>query len=178
MKYFRKINGNGLYLSPLNTEDFDLYCKWLNDPDLGPFIDTASKIFSIEREKEVLAKLANENSYLAIVLNENDEMIGDCSVMNIDTISRSAELGMIIGEKKNRNNGYGSEVLKILIQYCFEILNLNSLYGRIFDFNIPSRKLCEKIGFKECGVRHDAYYVNGCYHDEIFVELLRKNYYS
>ena len=31
MKYFKKIEGEKVYLSPMNLEDIEKYVKWMND---------------------------------------------------------------------------------------------------------------------------------------------------
>ena len=31
MKYFKKLLGDNIYLSPMNIEDAEVYTKWMND---------------------------------------------------------------------------------------------------------------------------------------------------
>ena len=31
MKYYKKIVGNQIYLSPINADDIDTYVKWMNE---------------------------------------------------------------------------------------------------------------------------------------------------
>ena len=178
MKYFEKIPGEKIYLSPINEDDYEKYCIWLNDAFIGSFADTVSKSFTIESQKNSLRQMARDGNAFAIIVRDTDEMIGDCTVVNIDNISRTAELGILIGNKENWNKGYGSEALGLLTKYVFEVLNLNSVMGRIFSFNVGSIKICEKNGYTQCGLRHEAYYYNGKYYDEIYMELLRSTYYK
>ena len=178
MKYFEKISGERVFLSPINEDDYEKYCVWLNDADVGVYADTLSKNFSIEKQKAVLRQMSHDNNAFAVVIRESNIMIGDCTIVNIDNISRSAELGIWIGDKTKWNCGYGTEVLKLLTKYSFDVLNMNSLMGRIFSFNERSIKICLKNGFTQCGVRHEAYYSNGNYYDEIYMEYLRSNYYK
>ena len=38
MKYFKKIEGEKVYLSPINVDDYELYVKWLNNPKMCMFL--------------------------------------------------------------------------------------------------------------------------------------------
>jgi hypothetical protein len=35
MKYYKKIVGKRLYLSPINIDDAENYIKWMNDKDVA-----------------------------------------------------------------------------------------------------------------------------------------------
>ena len=79
MKYFAKLMGNRLYLSPLCTDDASIFVKWLNDKTVSENIGLDTKVMTVEREKEWLR--ANQNDYnFGIVLKEGDELIGFCGL--------------------------------------------------------------------------------------------------
>lgn len=46
MKYFKKLLGDRIYLSPISTfdEDIEKYTKWMNDPEVTDYIGSTSKI--------------------------------------------------------------------------------------------------------------------------------------
>ena len=56
MKYFRKMVGEKVYLSPVNVDDAVKYLDWLNDYDIAKYICQVTKIVTVEAEKEFLAK--------------------------------------------------------------------------------------------------------------------------
>lgn len=87
-------------------------------------------------------------------------------------ISQSAELGLFIGEEKDRNKGYGSEVIELLLNYGFDYLNLHSIMLSVYTFNERAIHCYEKIGFKEIG-RREAYYCRNQFHDVIFMDILK-----
>ena len=47
MKYFKKIVGERVYLSPINPEDCEKYVKWLNDLEISINLTMAPKILSL-----------------------------------------------------------------------------------------------------------------------------------
>jgi RimJ/RimL family protein N-acetyltransferase len=85
---------------------------------------------------------------------------------------------MFIGDEKNRSKGYGTEAIRLGIKYGFEVLNLNNIELKVYDFNERALNTYKKAGFKEYGRRRQAYYLNGKYHDVICMDILREEYYE
>lgn len=175
MKYFPKLVGNRLYLSPMSVEDAAIYVKWLNDPTVSENIGMDTKITTLESEKEWLKE--NQNKYnFAIVLKENDKLIGNISLIEVDLVHRNAVLGIFIGDDSNRGKGYGKEAIKLLLEYGFNNLNLNNIMLNVYSFNKRAIKVYESLGFKKFGTRHKSHYFKGKFYDEIQMEILKEEY--
>lgn len=174
MKYFRKLEGEHVYLSPMNPEDIEIYTKWLNDPEILRYLNLRNSLISIVGEKEFLEKNANTEFCLSIVRSDNDELLGNISLKNIDYKNGFAELGIFIGETNNLSKGYGSEAIKLLTNYAFKELRLHTVYLTYFEENVRAQKAYTKCGFVECGRRHEALFYNGKYHDLVYMELINK----
>ena len=79
MKYFRKIEGERLYLSPVNLEDVLLYCKWLNDPSITDGINKSKDVITTANEIEYLTEVSKKGQYqFAIVNSKDDTLMGNC----------------------------------------------------------------------------------------------------
>ena len=175
MKYFPKLVGNRLYLSPMSVEDAAIYVKWLNDPTVSENIGMDTKITTLESEKEWLKE--NQNKYnFAIVLKESDKLIGNISLIEADLVHRNAVLGIFIGDDSNRGKGYGKEAIKLLLEYGFNNLNLNNIMLSVYSFNKRAIKVYESLGFKKFGTRHKSHYFKGKFYDEIQMEILKEEY--
>lgn len=174
IKYFRKIVGEKVYLSPMCIEDAETYCTWLNDEYVSGRIGLYGRVNSVLGEKEYIERVHKERThYYAIVLKENDKLIGNIGIEDIDDISRTANIGIFIGEEENRHKGYGSEALRLACKYAFDTLNLHSLHLWVFSFNETAISVYKKVGFKEAGCLRESYYFNGKYHDHILMDLLK-----
>lgn len=177
MKYFEKIKGKRIYLSPVSLEDAEIYTKWLNDTNISDGLGSTHKVVSLEGEKEWLSNVLKKGDYtFAIIKRDENTLLGNASIMDVNPVCRIGTLGIFIGEQKERNKGYGAEALKLLLDYGFNILNLNNINLAVFSFNKNAIACYKKIGFKEYGVRHECYFLNGKYYDEILMEILRKDY--
>ena len=175
MKYFPKIVGTRLYLSPMNIEDAPIYVKWLNDKTVSENIGCDINVMTLDSEKEWIRK--NQNNYnFAIILKDKDQLIGNCGFADIDLIHRNATLGIFIGDEDNRGKGYGKEAIKLLLEYGFNNLNLNNIMLNVYSFNKKAIKVYESLGFKTFGTRHKSHYFKGNFYDEIQMEILKEEY--
>jgi len=176
MKYFKKLVGEHIYLSPINAEDEEKYVEWLNDFETTDYIGKSAKTISLEYEKEFLQKMSQQEGNFAIVLLENNKLIGNCGLMNIDSVNRKATLGIFIGDKEERNKGYGTETIKLLLDYGFNYLNLHSIKLDLMEFNERALACYKKCGFKEYGRRRKCNFVNGEYYDTISMDILAEEF--
>ena len=179
MKYFKKLVGDSIYLSPRNSEDIEIFTKWLNDFQVTDGLGRSGLMVTLNGEKQYLENVHdNDNTryYFVIVTLENDEMIGTVSLENINYINRSAKLGIFIGEEKRRGKGIGKEAIQLILDYGFHYLNLNSIQLSVFAFNERAIACYEKCGFKEVGRLREAYYLNGKYYDKILMDILNSEF--
>ncbi|WMJ22120.1 GNAT family protein [Paludicola sp. MB14-C6] len=173
MKYFQKLVGNHIYLSPMNEEDAPTYVKWLNDFAVTDGVGSSWRVTSLDGEKKWIENNVNDYQF-AIVKKENDELIGNCGIMQVDHLRQCGEVGLFIGEEENRGKGYGAEVMNLLVDYCFDYLNLNNVMLRVFSFNERAITCYKKVGFQEIGRRRQAYFVKGKFYDEVYMDIIRE----
>ena len=178
MKYFRKIEGENIYLSPMNIEDIEIYMKWMNDKKVTDNIGRSQFLFTFGKEKEWLESVNKGREYQFAIINNEDKLIGNCSLFDIDFINGNATVGIFIGEEEFRGKGLGTEALKLLISYGFNHLNLNNIMLTVFSFNERAIKCYNKVGFKEIGRRRKDALINNKRYDTIYMDIIREEYYK
>ncbi|NLM96203.1 MAG: GNAT family N-acetyltransferase [Halanaerobiaceae bacterium] len=176
LRYFKKIVGERLYLSPINMEDVEKFTEWVNDLEVTINLVLSPYIFSLEKEREALEGLCNEGYTFSIITLDNDELIGNCGLLNVNLINRTAEAGIFIGNKEYWNRGYGTEAMNLLLDYAFNLLNMNSIFLRVHSFNKRAIKCYKKCGFKEIGIRREAYLVGDKKYDQIYMDILASEF--
>lgn len=177
MKYFKKIVGKKVYLSPMSLEDAEIYTKWLNDFDVTDGLGSSSRITTIEIEKEWLESVSRKGEYnFSIVDLETNLLLGSCGFNRLDSSRRTGTVGIFIGEKNNRSKGIGTEALKLLLEFGFDYLNLHNIDLTVYSFNTGALKCYEKVGFQKYGIRHEVYPLKGKLHDIVLMEILEKDY--
>ena len=175
MKYFKKMEGEKVYLSPINLDDYELYVKWLNNPNITQYLDINDSLITLSKEKELLDNIGNEEFTFAIIKKEDDTLLGNVGVTKIDYKNGKAELGIFIGEEDNLSKGYGSEAIKLIINFAFNEIRLHNIMLTVFSNNARAIKAYTKCGFVEYGRRHEAIFHNGEYLDLIYMEIINKN---
>lgn len=176
MKYFKKLVGNNIYLSPRNTEDAEQFTEWLNDFHITDYLGRSGSLISIEGEREYLESNKSQEATFVIVTLEEDKMIGTCSIENINYINRTGTLGIFIGDEAARNKGYGTEAIKLILDYGFNYLNLNNIYLQVMSFNERAISCYKKCGFKEFGRRRKCRFIDGKYYDVIYMDILQEEF--
>jgi RimJ/RimL family protein N-acetyltransferase len=170
--YFKKMAGRRCYLSPLDPEEAEKYVGWLSDMEVAQYLKVSYRIISLDSEREILEKFARQGDHFAIVDVKTDELIGGCGLLNLDSVNRSSEVGIFIGEKSYWNKGYGEEALRLLLDYAFNILNLESLMLNVYSFNTRAIRCYRKVGFREIGRRRRAKRIQGRIYDVIYMDIL------
>ena len=176
MKYFKKLVGERIYLSPRSTEDAEIFTEWLNDFETTDYLGRSWCLTSLEGEKKYLEENNNKEASFVIVTLEKNQMIGTVSLEDINSINRTATLGIFIGDKNFRGNGYGTEAIRLLLDYGFNYMNLNNIKLDVMEFNERAIKCYEKCGFKEYGRRRKASFINGKYYDRIEMDILSEEF--
>lgn len=103
-------------------------------------------------------------------------MIGTCGYWNTDSTQRNSEVIMMIGERNNLGKGYGTDAMKLLLEFGFNIRNLHSIRLRVYSFNERGIRSYEKCGFKQIGYFREAGRIDGEYYDEILMDILEHEY--
>ena len=177
MRYFKKITGERIYLSPMNKDDAEIYTKWLNDAEVSVNLGQYAKMITLNNEQKHLENMTSDGQNFAIVLND-DTLIGNISLFEIDSTSRKATVGLFIGEKENRGKGYGTEALRLILNYGFKTLNLHNIMLQVDSTNEQGIACYKKVGFREFGRRREAQYRNGCYIDGVYMDILDSEFYA
>ncbi len=177
-KYDRIMTGKKCYLSPLCFDDAHLYKSWINDLEVGMNLGAAPQILTIEKEKEVLERIMkSESSYsFAIIDKQNDRLNGRISIMCVDLINRRAMLAIVIGDKNYWNGGFGTEATGLMLDYGFNILNLNSVYPNVFSYNKRGIRCYEKCGFRVAGKLRESRLFADKYYDTVMMDILKDEY--
>lgn len=177
MKYFRRIVGERVYLSPINPDDVEILTRWANDLETTVPMGYLGGC-SMQNEREVLERLAKSENLFAIVRHDGDkeQMIGNGGLFDIDHVNRRAMLTIRIGDPNARGKGYGSEAVGLMLEHGFGLLNLENIMLTVASYNTRGIKCYEKCGFREMGRRRRAIFVNGEAYDNVYMDITRDDF--
>lgn len=164
----------------MNANDVSIYNRWRNDLEVmrttSPSLDLYTEEESNDFVTHVILGSAVAKSYIILDKQDGDRPIGIISLIQLDYKNRNAECIIDIGEKDCWGKGYGSEALRLLLDYAFLELNLHRVSLRVFSFNHRAIHLYEKIGFKHEGISRQAIFRDGGWNDIIQMAILQHEY--
>ena len=167
-----------LILRPFDAGDAPALLALLNHPELAgrrglPWgFNEELPLWASQVEKIIGKWVEDEESlHLAVVLREGQALIGHCE-LETGWDPHAPSVWLLIAPAHQRQ-GYGSEVLRLLLDYFFEYTPAHNVSLWAADWNQPALNFAHKHGFQECGrFRRDSFR-DGADVDGVVFDMLR-----
>lgn len=164
-----------IILRALEPDDIDSLFLWENDRSNWRVSQTL-----VPYSRHVLTAYINsvtdiytdKQLRLVIVSKEDNSPLGTIDLFECDFKNKRAGIGVLIADPNNRNKGYASEALALIVEYCDEVLGMHQAYCNVLSDNHSSKALFEKFGFIQTGVKQDWIYHEGKYIDELVMQRI------
>jgi len=170
------LKGNQVYLRALEPEDLSFLYEIENDETLWEVSNTQTPY------SKWLLKNYLENSHqdiyeakqlrLAIVEKSSENLIGLIDLYDFDPKNSRVGLGIVVKNPSERNKGFGSESVKLLLGYAFQVLNVHQIFVNVAETNSASIKLFSNFGFQKIGVKKQWNKIGSAYVDETLYQLI------
>ena len=99
------------------------------------------------------------------------QLIGNCSLREIDLKTRQANLGIFVGQPF-WDRGYGTDAVRTLCRFAIQEMNLQRVELHVYADNPRARRAYEKVGFKQEGRLRRGHFAAGRSVDVIVMGLL------
>jgi diamine N-acetyltransferase len=171
-----KLKGENISLRALEPSDIDVLYAWENNTENWAVSNTQTPFSRFVLEQYITS--SHEDIYTAkqlrlIICDKENTAIGSIDLFDFDPNNLRAGVGILIAEKDDRRKGYASEALGLLINYCFETLNLHQIYCNITTDNESSILLFQKYAFQITGIKKQWIRSENGYKDELLLQLIR-----
>jgi ribosomal-protein-alanine N-acetyltransferase len=173
--------GQKVYLRGVERQDLDTnYFQWLNDAEVTRFMHHGRFPNTMEGMVGFHESTLNSQSQinLAVITRDQDRHIGNIALNAIDWVNRTADVGILIGEKDSWGKGVAGEALELLEGYAFDRLNIRRLTADTQATNVPGIILLKKLGWVQEGRKRQQVMRENEFHDMIIFGLLRGEYYE
>ena len=173
------LEGRLIRLRPREMSDLERNLEWFNNPEVTYFISTRYPISREQEEEWMRSNLASSFEYVRLAIETRDgRHIGNLDLRGATAESRSAELGITIGDKECWNQGYGADAIITLLRFAFQEMNLNRVWLRVFEYNERAIACYQKCGFREEGRLRQDFFRHGRYWDALIMGILREEFES
>ena len=143
-----------LILRPFSEDDAEDVLEYLREPTVHCF--ASMRLDSLEAARNEMKQRRGDELYLAIVLKETGKVIGEIFAHPEgnepedeikDTFSPCWMLNLNYSGK-----GYAYEAARAYFDYLFNEKGARRIYAYTEDSNIPSQRLCERLGMRREGL--------------------------
>jgi RimJ/RimL family protein N-acetyltransferase len=137
-------------LRPIRISDAEVCFRWVSDPDVHRFLGLLQPARTLEQERAWIAGILADKEHQRgfIVEDEDGRPIGTCGLRGIDSEAGTAFLGIMIGEKRLWDKGYGTVATSGLLEYAFHDLGLREVRLSCHRDNRRALRCYEKAGFR------------------------------
>jgi len=171
----------------LTTEDPEPRAKievnWQRDSEYHRLLDAdPARMISEKRMKEWLEKryedgFKPDGHFFSVRTLAEDKLIGFFGLW-LDLANNEAWLGIGIGEREFWGKGYGTDMMKLALQYAFTELNVHRVSLGLMDYNPRALRSYEKAGFQLEGRTRGDVQRAGKHHDSLWMGILREEWFA
>jgi len=169
----------------LTTESPEVVAKaeatWHRDSELNRLGDIdPAHLWSEKRYRERLTRRVengpDEGYYLfSIRTLDGEQVIGD-TMLRIDWSNGDAMMGVMIGDRAYWDRGYGTDAVRLILQFAFCELNLRRVTLGVNGYNARAQRVYEKAGFRSEGTLRGEILREGRRSDGLYMGILREEW--
>lgn len=174
----RFMEGLKVYLSPIRTEDAEIFVRFMNKEDVRMLARSRRDVMNDVNVKGMMEDLQKHEEGFMIRRTADDVSIGYGLLLDRDQYNREAMLAITIGEAENRGKGFGEEAIRLLLKHAFIDLNLESVHLGVYEYNKAAIHVYEKAGFKYVGKRRHSRIIGNRICDEVIMDMIADEYFQ
>ncbi len=177
------VPGEQVYLGQIRRDLAPVYRRWVNDLRIATTLAIINDVglpMTDEDEEGWIEVVRSDNSQALFTVYECEtgDPVGNVGLTGVRSPNRSAEFGLIIGERSRQGKGYGSEATKLILDYGFTMLGLHHVWLKCVAFNAAGIRVYEKAGFREAGRLRECWQFGGKQHDVVLMDILASEFES
>ena len=171
------LKGEKVDLCPVTQEDVGILKKGYNDPDVRDAMFMYFPLTDQDTENKIEAMLKEEKAInLMIIDKETKKTVGHTALVHPDWVSGMVTFYIVLLDKDAWGKGLGTEATQLIVDYGFNMLNLNRIQLHVNAENEAAKTVYKKIGFKHEGTLRQAMYKNNKYYDFWLMSILADEY--
>jgi diamine N-acetyltransferase len=173
------MTGEKVRLRALEPDDVDTLFIWENDPSVWRISNTQAPFSRHVLDQYVASShqdiYATRQLRLMIERLDDTTAVGCIDLFEFEPAHARAGIGILVA-KRERNQGYATEALALLVDYCFNVLGLHQVFCHIGVGNEASLRLFQNAGFEITGTKKDWMRLKNQWTAEYMLQLINKDY--
>ncbi|NFH91443.1 GNAT family N-acetyltransferase [Clostridium botulinum] len=171
------IDSGCVILRAIEKNDMEFLQDMINDPAIENMTIGGAFPVSFDRQVRWFESYDQQKELRCMIDIKDGATIGMIMLTDIDWKNRTAVLGQKTKAKhEERKDGDIIDAMMGFLNYAFNELNLNCIYGTVLEYNMLSRKLAAKCGLKEEGILRQRIFKRGKYHNIIANSVIKQEF--
>lgn len=159
-------------LRPLSRQDFPFLQNLSSHADMWIYF-THDLSLSEDFEQWVAGHFSEDRLQFTVIEKSSGQIVGSTAFGNYFPRDQRIEIGWTWLGKEYRGKGINPAMKKVMLDYCFDVLNMKRVEIKTDVLNIPARKALKKIGATEEGIlRSHTLMTHGRRRDTIYYSFL------
>ena len=163
------LEGELVRLRPATIDDLTAYTRWYTDPEFRRYMSQGD---------DVIAALTSPTAgevYFSVETGDG-RLIGLVYVTHVRTSNRNCDLGYVgIGERDCWGQGFGTEMVKLTLRFCFQELGMHLVHIRTVEFNERARR-CYAAIFPHQQRHRQWVWEESRFWDEIYFDITEEEF--
>jgi len=178
-KPFPELDLGDFILREKQESDVENFFAYYSKPEVNEFILCEIPQNVIQARQELLywrnCFYRGDGIYYAIAEKQNNRMIGSIGLTSHNSYQSRIELSYDLDSTYWRR-GISAKAIAAVLNYGFNVLNVNRIEASVSVLNIASKNLLLKCGFTIEGVLRQHRYHRGSFVDVYFFSLLKSEF--
>ena len=176
---FPPLETERLILQQLTLEDADFIFRHFSDSAVTQYLVDEPPVKEFTQAQAIIQfysePAGKTHNRWGLVRRSDHQLIGTCGYHKWDKRYFRAEIGYDLSPDF-WGQGYMTEALRAILQNGFERMGLNRIDALVYIENDRSVRLLQSLGFKQEGVLHEYFYLDGKFYDHYLLALLHKDW--
>lgn len=169
-----------LLVRPLTPADLEAFVAYRAHPDVeryqswSDYTQEAGRAL-IESMQGLRPGLPGEWYQFALEQRTNGALVGDLALQVSEREPREAEIGFSLAPER-QGKGYGTEALRGLLGYAFEVLGLHRAVAVTDVLNTPAAALLGRVGMRQEAHFQENVFFKGAWGSEYLFAMLEREW--
>ena len=163
-------------LRPLQESDLAHFQRWLGDAELRRWLGSVTEQPTVAEEFDwYVSRRQDPDTILWSIEDADGTLLGNVE-LRLSALNRRAAVGIGIFDRGEWGKGYGTEAMRLVLDYAFGELKLNRVELATDEDNVRAIRSYEKCGFVREGLLREHRQIDGSPSDSVAMAILRSDW--
>jgi len=168
--------GERVRLRPLEERDLPTCVVWMADREVTRWLAAVGEPPTLEEERAWYERRRlDPESVMWGIETTDGRLVGNVE-LRLTPAARRAEMGIVVGDKSQWSKGYGTDTVRLVLEYAFGELDLNRIELTTDEENARAIRCYEKCGFVREGLLRGHRLIDGRFGNTVLMAVLREEW--